>query len=36
MEKFNPKYEIRISLRNFVVDNNIKSVPLYATFCIKK
>lgn len=30
-----PKYAIRISTRNFGFENNIKSVPLYATFCIK-
>ena len=36
MEKYKPKYAIRISTKNFGFDNNIKSVPLYATFCIKK
>ena len=30
-----PKYSIRISLRNFGYENEIKSVPLYAVFCIK-
>lgn len=35
MEKYNPKYAIRISLKNFGFENNIKSVPLYATFLIK-
>lgn len=37
-EKFNPKYSIRISTRNFGFDKNkkIKSVPLYAVFCIKE
>lgn len=34
-EKFNPKYCIRISSKNFGFSNGIKSVPLYATFCIK-
>ena len=36
-DKFNPKYAIRISTRNFGYDKNkrIKSVPLYAVFCIK-
>ena len=34
--KYNPKYSIRISQRNFGFENNIKSIPLYATFCIKK
>ena len=37
MEKFNPKYAIRISTRNFGFDKKkkIKSIPLYAVFCIK-
>ena len=35
MKKFNPKYAIRISTKNFGIENNIKSVPLYATFLIK-
>lgn len=34
-EKFNPKYSIRISSKNFGFSNSIKSIPLYATFCIK-
>ena len=33
--KYKPKYSIRISQKNFGFDNNIKSVPLYAVFCIK-
>lgn len=32
---FSPKYSIRISAKNFGFENNIKSVPLYAVFCIK-
>lgn len=35
MKKYNPKYAIRISSKNFGFENNIKSVPLYAVFCIK-
>ena len=35
INRFNPKYSIRISTKNFGFENNIKSVPLYATFCIK-
>lgn len=35
IEKNHPRYAIRISGKNFGFDNNIKSVPLYATFCIK-
>ena len=31
---FKPPYSIRISERNFGFENNIKSVPLYAVFCI--
>lgn len=34
MEKYNSEYAIRISKKNFGFDNNIKSVPLYAVFCI--
>ena len=34
-EKFKPAYAIRISAKNFGFENNIKSVPLYAVFCIK-
>ena len=36
INKFNPKYSIRISTKNFGFVNNIKSIPLYAVFCIKK
>jgi len=32
--KYKPKYSIRISAKNFGFENNIKSVPLYAVFCI--
>ena len=35
MKRYNPKYTIRISTKNFGFSNNIKSVPLYATFCIE-
>lgn len=30
-----PKYAIRISAKNFGFNNGIKSIPLYATFCIE-
>lgn len=30
-----PKYSIRLSAKNFGFENNIKSVPLYAAFCIE-
>lgn len=33
-EKYNPKYSIRLSSKNFGFANGIKSIPLYATFCI--
>ena len=37
IDSFNPKYSIRISTKNFGFDNEkkIKSIPLYAIFCIK-
>ena len=35
VNKYNPKYSIRVSTRNFGFENNIKSVPLYAVFCIE-
>ena len=34
MKKYNPKYGIKISEKNFGYENNIKAVPLYAVFCI--
>ena len=34
MEKYNSAYAIRISKKNFGFENKIKSVPLYAAFCI--
>ena len=34
IKRYNPKYAIRISTKNFGYTNNIKSIPLYATFCI--
>ena len=33
-EKYRPAYCIRISARNFGMVDDIKSVPLYAVFCI--
>lgn len=37
MEKYNPKYGIRVSLGDFSYDSRtkIKEIPLYAVFCIK-
>ena len=31
---YKPAYSIRLSEKNFGFENNIKSVPLYAVFCI--
>ncbi len=33
-EKYKPAYSIRISARNFGMDGQIRSVPLYAVFCV--
>jgi len=33
-EKYKSPYSIRISKKNFGFENNIKSVPLYAVFCM--
>lgn len=35
MKKYNSEYGIRISARNFGFENGVKSVPLYAAFCIR-
>jgi predicted AAA+ superfamily ATPase len=34
VEKYKPAYSIRISSKNFGFENGVKSVPLYAVFCI--
>lgn len=34
IEKYKPIYSIRLSLKNFGFENNIKSIPLYALFCL--
>lgn len=36
INEYKPKFSIRTSLKNFGYKNNIKSVPLYALFCITK
>lgn len=36
ISKYNPKYSIKVSSKNFGFENNIKSIPLYAVFCIKE
>lgn len=33
-EKYKPAYAIRVSSKNFGFENGIKSVPLYAVFCV--
>ncbi len=35
MNKYKPKYGIRLSTKNFGLENNIKAIPLYATFCLR-
>lgn len=32
---YHPPYSIRVSARNFGFENNIKSIPLYAVFCLE-
>lgn len=34
-EIYHPEYVFRVSARNFGFENGIKSVPLYAMFCVK-
>ncbi|MEG0504287.1 MAG: DUF4143 domain-containing protein, partial [Raoultibacter sp.] len=34
-DKYDPAISIRISAKNFGLENSIKSVPLYAAFCIE-
>lgn len=33
---YHPPYSIRVSARNFGFENNIKSIPLYAVFCLTR
>ena len=35
IQKYNPPYAVRVSTKNFGYENNIKSIPLYALFCLK-
>ena len=35
IKKYNPKYSIRVSTKNFGFEKNIKSIPLYAAFLIR-
>ena len=34
INEYNPKYAIRFSTKNFGFENNIKSIQLYAVFCV--
>ncbi len=34
IEAFKPDYAIKLSTKNFGFENNVKTVPLYAVFCI--
>lgn len=34
IDKYSPSYSIRISAKNFGFENGIKSIPLYAIFCL--
>lgn len=33
---YQPPYAIRVSARNFGFENGMKSIPLYALFCLKR
>jgi len=35
VSRFEPPYALRVSAKNFGYENGIKSVPLYALFCLK-
>lgn len=35
VEQYTPPYAIRVSAKNFGFENGIKSVPLYAVFCLE-
>ena len=36
MDLYQPPYAIRVSAKNFGFENNIRSVPLYAVYCIER
>jgi len=36
IKKYNPPFSIRISAKNFGFENGLKSIPLYAAFCLEK
>ena len=35
IKRYNPPYAVRVSTKNFGYENGIKSIPLYALFCLK-
>jgi len=35
IQKYKPQYAIRISAKNFGFENGIRSIPLYAVFCLE-
>ena len=35
LKKYNLRYAIRLSVKNFGFANGIKTIPLYVAFCIK-
>jgi hypothetical protein len=34
VKKHKPEYAIKLSTKNFGFENGIKTVPLYAAFCV--
>ena len=34
MRKYRPEYAVKVSTNNFGYENNIKTIPLYAVFCL--
>jgi len=34
IKKFKPEYAIKISANNYGFENGIKTIPLYAAFCV--
>ncbi|MDR3280205.1 MAG: ATP-binding protein [Synergistaceae bacterium] len=35
VSKYKPPYAVRVSAKNFGFENNIRSIPLYALFCLR-
>ncbi len=36
IEKYDPKYAIKLSIKNFNFDNKLKIIPLYAAYLLKE